>query len=232
MATAQQASTEEKSGLSKVMLFGIIQIAGMVVGWISLFFIFGLQFGTFAGLRNLPQNATQAQVSAALGPLFQNFSLLIPADIIIGLVGAVVLTMALRDLSKVDNPKFSVPWKLMVLLMIGSAFAGVSVYFIFNAIPNIIAQAPTTSGTPSNAFFSAIGSLAFAGLLAAIGGLLALIGLIGGQILGLWRVGSKYNETLIKLGAIFVIIPILNIAAPFLISIGAYQVKGRLDRPM
>ncbi len=216
MGMAQPASPEEKSGLNKVMWFGIIQIVGMVVGWISVFFIFGLQFGTFSGLSRLPRNATQAQVSAALGPFFQNFSLLVPVDIGVGLVAA----------------KFSVPWKLMLFLMLGSVLAGISVYLIFNDIPAIIARAPRTSGTPSSAFFSVIGSLVLAGLVAAIGGILALIGLIGGQILGLWRLGSRYNETTIKLGAIFVIIPLLNLVAPFLILIGAYQVKGRLERPM
>ena len=55
-----------------------------------------------------------------------------------------------------------------------------------------------------------------------------LVGVIGGQILGLWRVGSRYNETVIKVGAIFTIIPLLNIVAPILVLIGAYQVKGRL----
>ncbi|HEV2138401.1 MAG TPA: DUF973 family protein [Nitrososphaerales archaeon] len=232
MGTAQPASPEERSGLNKVMWFGLIQIVGMVVGWVSVFFIFGLQFGTFSGLRNLPQNATQAQVSAALGPFFQNFSLLIPIDIAVGLVAAVVLTMGLRDMSRVDGSRFSVPWKLMIFLMIGSALAGVSVYLIFNDIPAIIAHAPRAPGTPSTDFYSVIGSLVLAGLVAVIGGILALIGLIGGQILGLWRVGSKYNETLLKLGAIFVIIPVLNIVAPFLVLIGAYQVKGRIDRPM
>ncbi|MDA4119253.1 MAG: DUF973 family protein [Thaumarchaeota archaeon] len=229
---AQPGSPEERSGLNKLMWFGIIQIVGMVIGWISVFFIFGLQFSTFSGLSRLPQNATQAQVSAALSPFFQNFSLLIPVYIAVGLVAAFVLTLGFRDMSKVDRSKFSVPWTLMLLLMIGTALAGVSVYLIFNSIPAIIAQAPRTSGTPSAAFFSVIGSLFLAGLVAAIGGLLALIGLIGGQILGLWRVGSKYDETLLKLGAIFVIIPLLNIVAPFLVLIGAYQVKGRLDRPV
>src|SRR5690349_19219274 len=119
MGVAQPASPEEKSGLDKVMWFGIIQIVGMVVGWISVFFIFGLQFATFSGLSRLPQNANQAQISAALGPFFQNFSLLVPVDIGVGLVAAIVLTMGLRDMSKVDGSRFSVPWKLMLVLMIG-----------------------------------------------------------------------------------------------------------------
>jgi hypothetical protein len=223
----------ETSALTKVMWFGIVQIAGLVVGWISTLYIFGLQFGNMAGFTKLPQNATQAQVGAALGPFFQTFSLVIPVDIAVGLVGAVVLTMGLRDLAKVDSSKFSVPWKLMVFLIVGSLVAGAGVSIIFNALPSVIVQAPPTgSATPSTAFFSAIGSLIFAGLIAAIGGILALIGLIGGQILGLWRVGSRYNETIIKLGGIFVIIPLLNIIAPILILVGAYQVKGRLSKPM
>jgi len=61
-----------------------------------------------------------------------------------------------------------------------------------------------------------------------IAGILALIGIIGGQILGLWRVGTRYDQTLIKLGAIFTIIPLLNIVAPILVLIGAYEAKGRL----
>ena len=140
--------------------------------------------------------------------------------------------MALRDLAKVDNSRFSLPWKFMIVLIIGVALLAGGLIPVFNQIPNIIAQAPTGPGAPSAAFFSAISTLIFAAVLAVIGGIMALIGTIGGQILGLWRVGSKYNETIIKVGAIFVIIPLLNFVAPLLILIGAYQVRGRLSKPV
>jgi len=55
--------------------------------------------------------------------------------------------------------------------------------------------------------------------------------LIGGQILGLWRVGTRYNETTIKVGAIFTIVPLLNIVGPILVLIGALEAKGRLVKP-
>ena len=62
-------------------------------------------------------------------------------------------------------------------------------------------------------------------------GVLALVGTIGGQILGLWRVGSRYDSTIIKIGAIFVIIPLLNFVAPILILVGAAQARGSLSKP-
>jgi hypothetical protein len=47
-------------------------------------------------------------------------------------------------------------------------------------------------------------------------------------ILGLWRVGTRYDETIIKLGGIFSIIPILNIAAPVLVLVGAHSARNKL----
>jgi hypothetical protein len=47
-------------------------------------------------------------------------------------------------------------------------------------------------------------------------------------MLGLWRVGTRYNETLLKVAAIFVILPLLNIVAPILVIVGAHGAKTRL----
>jgi hypothetical protein len=231
MGMAQPPSPEEKSGLNKVMWFGIIQIVSLVAGWVVSFLVFGTIFASTANL-NLPQNPTPQQVSTALGPLFQSFAYLIPALILIGIVGTVMLMLGFRDLAKVDGSRFSLPWKLTLILIIGVAIVAAGVVTLFDDIPNIIAQAPTGSGTPSAAFAAAISTILVAALVAFLGGILALIGVIGGEILGLWRVGSRYNESIFKIGAIFLIIPLLNIVAPILILVGAYQVKGRLDRPM
>ena len=86
----------------------------------------------------------------------------------------------------------------------------------------------TPAGGLPPAFAALLGSLFVDFALLAVGVVVLLVGVIGGQILGLWRVGSRYNETVIKVGAIFTIIPLLNIVAPILVLIGAYQVKGRL----
>jgi hypothetical protein len=115
---------------------------------------------------NIPANATSSQVGAALGPIFQNFSLLMPSIVLVGLIGDLLLIMGLRDLTKVDNSKFSLPWKLLVVLIIGAVLAAAGLIPLFNDMPNIIAQAPTGTGTPSAAFSSAISSLVSAALVA------------------------------------------------------------------
>lgn len=120
----------------------------------------------------------------------------------------------------------------MLILIVGTVVSLGGLIPLFNSIPNIIAQAPTTSSTPSAAFFSAIGALVGSAIIASVGGILVVVGLIGGEILGLWRIGSRYNETIIEIGAIFVIIPLLNIVAPILILVGAFQVRGRVSKPM
>jgi hypothetical protein len=56
---------------------------------------------------NLPPNAPPSQVGAALGPLFRNLSLLLPSILVIGLIGDVLLTLGFRELSQVDDSKFS-----------------------------------------------------------------------------------------------------------------------------
>lgn len=210
------------------MWYGILQLVGLVAGWVIYFLAFGYVFATSSSL-NLPPNATPAQVSAALGPLFQELSLFFPVSLALGLVSIFVLIIGFREFQRIDQPRFSVPSKLLYLFAIGLLIAGGAAVLLFNQIPSIIAQAPAAGGgTPSSAFFSSIANLLLYALLALVGGILALIGLIGGVILGLWRVGSRYNDTVIKVGAIFVIIPLLNIVAPILILVGAYQARGRL----
>ena len=226
----QGTSSQERSALTKVMWFGVLALVGLVGGWAVAFLIFGTVFVSATNL-NLPANPTPAQVGAALGPLFQNFSLLIPSILLIGLAGDVLLTIGFRDLAKVEKSKFSLPWKFMIVLIIGLVLLAGGLIPVFNDIPNIIAQAPTGPGAPSAAFFSAISTLIFSALIAVIGGVMALVGTIGGQILGLWRVGSRYDSTIIKIGAIFVIIPLLNFVAPILILVGAAQARGSLSKP-
>jgi len=157
-------------------------------------------------------------------------TLVVPLIAAINIVSLVVLTIGFRELREVDRPAFSLPSTLMILMVVGGIITVVGVVPFLSGISNIIAQAPTsTSAAPSAAFFSAIAPFFFALTLFAIGGLLAFIGLIAGLILGLWRVGSRYDQTIIKLGAIFAIIPVLDIAAPVLVIVGAQQARRKVS---
>src|SRR5256886_1192537 len=189
----QGTSSQERSALTKVMWFRGLAVVGR---WAVAFLVLGTVFVSATNL-NLPANPTPAQVGAALGPLFQNFSLLIPSILVIGLAGDVLLTMGFRDLAKVEKPKFSLPWKFMIVLIIGLVLLAGGLIPVFNDIPNIIAQAPTGPGAPSAAFFSAISTLIFSALIAVIGGSWRLSGPLVARSLdfGEWGPGTTQQSS-------------------------------------
>jgi hypothetical protein len=231
-AAAPASAPDESSGLRKMMWFGILQLAGQVTGWVAYAYFFGALFTTPFGL-NLPPNPTPAQVSQALGPLFQAFTVLIPVGVAIQVAALTLLALAFRDLRKVDRAKFSTPSTLMILMVVGLIVAGAAAIPLVATIPTLIAQVPTganPSATP--VFASLISTLIIVVAIIGIGALLLLVGLIGGQILGLWRAGERYDQTTLKLGAIFAIIPLLSIVAPILVIVGAHEARGRLKTPV
>jgi hypothetical protein len=218
-----------RSALNRLIWFGAIWIVSIAVGWALDFLVFWSTFSSSA-IFNLPTNATASQVSAALGPMFQNITILVPAIAGIQLVGIVMLTTGFREFRRIDPSKFSLPSTMMLVLIVGMVIAAVGAIPLLNSLPSIIAQAPSTNGpSQPSAFISAFGRLFLYALVLGAGGLLILIGTIGGMILGLWRVGSMYNETLLKVGAIFVIVPLLSILAPILILLGASSARGQLQ---
>jgi len=218
----------EKSALTKVIWFGLVWTAGIVAGWVIGFYAFWVGFSS-TGFYNLPPNATPGQVSTVLRPFFQQMTALIPITLALEIVAFLVLTLGLREFAKIDPHGFSLPSTLMLVLMAGAVIAAAGAIPLVNSVPDVIAKAPYSPGTtPSAAFISAIGSLLIYFAVVALGGVLALIGEIGGLILGVWRLGTRYDEVMLKVAAICVIIPFLNILAPILILIGASSARGRL----
>ena len=227
---SQQANPREREALQKIIWFGIVQLVGLASGWVAWFYVAGSVFSSTA-ILTLQTNSTAA-ISTALKPLFQGIAVVVPVTAVIEVVGLVLLTLAFRGLRGVDRAAFSLPSTLMLLMLVGAVLAVAGAVPFLDAIPGVIAQAPTTNSAASSAaFISAFAPLVPALAVLAIGGLLAFIGLIGGQILGLWRVGSRYNETAVKLGAIFAVIPVLDLAAPVLVIVGAHQARERIPPP-
>jgi hypothetical protein len=230
-------SSEERSALTKVMWFGIIELVGIVAGWVGAFYIFSSFFNANL-FSSLGSNPTPSQVASALGPLFQDVVYIIPLSVGVELVGLVVLTLGFRGLAKVDNPRFHISTPFMVVLIVGLLIVAGGAVPLLNTIPNIISSGLTgctgsygsLTCTPSSAFFNQFSSIFVYFGLILLGGLLTLIGYIGGLILGLWRVGSRYNQTTLKIGAIFQIIPLLNVVAPILIILGANEAKNVVSR--
>jgi hypothetical protein len=207
--------------------FGVLQLVGVVVGWIVSFYLFGTAFSNLAAFGTA-KSVTSAQTMAAFRPAFRGLSFVIPVAGGVQMVALAILAIGFWQLRKVDR-RFSVPSIFMIVIIIGGGLAVVGLVPFVASIGSIISQAPTVSTPGTSATFSStLASLIVTSFLLAAGGLLTLIGLIGGQILGLWRAGSRYKETLLKLGAIFAIIPFLSLIAPVLVMVGANQARNRL----
>jgi len=108
----------------------------------------------------------------------------------------------------------------------GHLLTSVVIFLVYLAQTFTFSQ--VVSGSPSLLPFTIISDF-FVQSMMIIGGLLSLIGLIGGVILGLWRVGARYSSTAIKIGAIFTFFPLLNCVSMVLVIIDARHAKERSD---
>jgi Protein of unknown function (DUF973) len=212
------------------MWFGVLQLVGLVAGLVGYFAILGTFSASFS--TTFIQNPTPAEANAVLVPFFRDLAILSPVVASVQIASLVILAMGLRDLNRADK-RFSVPSSLTIVELIGSLVVIAASVPLFLYLPNLFSQLASSTTTTSlpPGFFSAFAPVAAYFVLIAIGGILTFVGLIGGQILGVWRVGSKYNGTLLKLGAIFAIIPVLDFVAPVLVLVGAKQAKNSLSVP-
>ena len=149
---------------------------------------------------------------------------------------ALLLTRsAFSSLASVDRPHFRAPSILTLLIIVGTPIASTGALLIFTALPSIlssVSQAQATgAATPPTIPSTVLQTLTFGAGVAGLGGLIAFIGLIGGVMLGLWRVGGRYDNSLIKAGAILIIIPFLDIVVPVLLLIGVHQARGKISGP-
>lgn len=71
--------------------------------------------------------------------------------------------------------------------------------------------------------------LYFALGLLVIGAVLGLVGSIG-TVVGLWRMGVRYAESMLRFGAILTLVPVLGILGQFLVIVGSTRVHSRLLR--
>lgn len=160
--------------------------------------------------------SVSAQLPAMLGVIFG-----IAAAF--GLVQLLLYRTGFHTLSEV-SAEFSTPSTLALFAIIGVLFlvAGLGLFLvaIYQAIQCVGAGNPLTVACLVN------GTLWGAVALIVIGGILALVGYIG-ILLGIWRLGSRFNNALFKVGAILLIIPYLSVVGLILLLVGATQEIGR-----
>ena len=216
----------ESVALSRITWFAILQIVSLASGFALYLVYLPSIFSTFSMFAP-GTTPSPSDLSTFFQSLFTYLSVGIAFGVAIGLIAVLLLLDAFRKLSRLDRPNFSIPATLTLLLLVGDLMAGIGIVPLFMMLSSIlsqVAQTPTTYPFAGGIPMGFIGALA----LLVIGGILAIVGLIGGEILGLWRVGTRYDSTIIKVGAIFVIVPLLNYVGPILLLIGSLEAKKKV----
>ena len=131
--------------------------------------------------------------------------------IIIGFISILLYRAAFRHLREVDG-RFGTPYTFTTVFLVGLAILILALLLLLGGVAAL-----------------SLSLVLFAAVLAIIAAILLVLGDIIGIILGLWRVGERYDNTLIKVGAIFYIIPYLDVLAPILVFIGANSVEKKLE---
>ena len=147
----------------------------------------------------------------------------VAATAVLGLVELFLYRSAYRTLSEVSR-EFSAPSTLSLLAIVGALLAVVGFALLFAAIVEAIhcvgAGHPITSACLfDGGFWAAVALL-------GTGALLAVVGFIG-ILVGLWRMGRRFDMPLFKVAAILLILPYLSVLGQILLLVGTTQELGR-----
>ena len=208
------ASGDEVSGVGRVKwgaLLGILGLALAIGGIMIVIFDVGL------GITN----TNDAGYVSLLHTILLAVTLVV-IGVLLGLFSFILYTAGFAALRRADR-RFRTPMVLCVIGLVGLALIAGFVVSYAGAINSAIACPSSNSTCQNNATSIAHGVVA----LGYVGGLLGFIGLIG-LIVGLYRFGSRYSNSIAKVGAILYIIPFLSVIAPILVLIGAVQVQKKL----
>lgn len=143
----------------------------------------------------------------------------------VDLVVLLLLRTSFHDLVPFDR-NFSSPSTLslvaifaIVIVMVGTALLLVGLY---QAVSCVGTGQPLTRGCVfSGAFIAGLALL-------AVGAIAALVGFIG-VLMGIWRLGTRYSEGLLKVAAVLLIFPVLNIVGAILMLVGTRSALQRVE---
>jgi hypothetical protein len=208
----------DRLALSNVFLAAILGLVGVVLSYSELFTT--SVTASFTGATttstggSFTLDMTELYVLVALGG----------AGVVLALIELWLYRQAFRTLAR-DDSRFSTPASLTLLALV----ALLVIIVVAIALVGVVYQAIICAG-PGNPITSAcINAGSVLGLIVIIGvaAIVLLVGYIG-LLIGIWRLGTRYGEDMFKVGAILLIIPLLNVVGLILILVATNSARGRL----
>lgn len=218
----------DRKALGHLWIASIIFLASLVVGY-SIGFLSTRLFSLVSVTPSSVATTPNVHFSSAFYSYVEISSIV---TAVVYITGLVLVRSSFKTLERVDRPRFHVP-SILVLVLLAALpvlYAGEAV--VISAIQPLVKYVATHPATNSTITPTTLppefgAMISGAGIL-ALGGLIGLIGLIGGIMLGLWRVGGRYDNSLIKVSAILIIIPVIDVIVPILLLIGVRQARNKV----
>ncbi|MGA8303092.1 MAG: DUF973 family protein [Thermoplasmata archaeon] len=203
--------------LSSVATAALLSLIGNVIGLVALFGTPGVQALTVS------TSTSGTKISLDSSSLLI-FGAVLAVSVVLTFLELIYFRIAFKKLQPYDE-RFSTPAKLVLILLMALPI----VLLAAVALLYLVSQAIVCAG-PGNfippACLNGGDLLGVLGIL-AVGGILALAGYIG-LLLGIWRLGSRYESTALKVGAVLLIFPLLNLVAAILILVSARSTRAQI----
>ncbi|MGC2788572.1 MAG: DUF973 family protein [Thermoplasmata archaeon] len=154
--------------------------------------------------------------------VFEELVVVVVVGFLVALIAIVLYILSFSALRKVQA-NFGGPRALLIVGVIGTllVFVGLAeVLQQFLMATNCVGANGPTSCVALSSLYGAVLAIFF-------GFILAIVGWIG-LVIGLYRIGKRYDSTITKVGAILTIIPVLTVIAPILILVGISASLHRL----
>ncbi len=205
--------------LSSVQWAAIVAIVGTVLSLVAV-------FGTnVASLASETDTGGTAGVTFSLSALYVLIALSV-AGVVFEIVEVLLMRDAFQTLKRIDG-RFSTPSTLALVLLIAIVLVVVAALGIYAELFQAIACAGAGNPIPS----SCVNAGTLLGLIGLVV-LFAIVAFVGyvGVLVGIWRLGTRYDEGILKVGAVLLIIPVLNFVGAILVLVGAHSALGRVSR--
>jgi hypothetical protein len=218
LATAGWPEAQMRA-LAAVFLAALLEVLSAIGSAVVLF---AAPVGSIVTVTNTASGSTLSVSSSGV-------DLLVLASVGGLLVGIVTLLLFRRGFSTLAyyDSRFETPAKLVIVEILGVILVFFGAISVFSTLLSAIQCA---NGAPITSTCISIGSLEGGLALLVIGGIIAFVGYIG-LLIGIWRLGTIYDDSKFQVGAVLLIIPLLNVVGAILIAIAAHEHRSTLEDP-
>ncbi len=217
----------ETAALGALRTAAILGIVGILLGTLPfLLSSTGIVPSPFVTVSSSTSGTNNTTLHVNVGGAWAGVAIYV-VTIALAVAAILYFRSTFRTLSLVDR-RFSMPGTLSLLLLVGIVLLLLAFIVLLVALVGANGCALRSGAPTPPACVSQFVGTALAGLgLLVVAVILALIGAIG-VLLGIWRVGTRYANSLLHVAAILYIIPLANLVAPILTYVAVGEVERHL----